>query len=241
MVIHGAIGRMDAKVAAYSKVIFLVGLGSSADLYSELLHNLHEQFPQAEFSIIEWWKHPDFGMGDLKVKLQNSNAILIGHSGGGMLALKAFAEWPGQVQRIIMLDSHIIHQISKLPSVDQMLTIMLAGDSPGVKQQIENAYASVKKDDTQFYQAFTYVVAWVNSDFERVAMNINKMPPHFVLHVGFTDSNYKTLGSAAMTTENELWGKYGMDVTCMPMNHFDLVDSSRAMALSRLISVWLYR
>ena len=230
---------MNAQGTTYSKVIFLVGLGASADLYAPLMQDFRAQWPQAQCSILEWWSKPDFGMSDLKLALQDSKTILIGHSAGGIMALNAFAQWPDQVQRIIMLDSHIIHNTNKLPSIAKMLEIMVSDGSPEIAKRIENAYAPLIQNDSQFQKAFSFVVQWVNADFETAATKIKSQPPHFVLHIGFTDGNYKMLGSRALPAQQEIWGKYGMDVKCMPMNHFDMIDAQRAEALAELIKGWL--
>lgn len=220
-----------------SNILFLVGIGANAEIYQPFLQELQHQYPHAKLQTLVWWQEQDLGMKSIHNLLQDKKTLLIGHSAGGVIALKTFQQWPQLVQKIVMLDSHIIHQTNKLPSIEKMLSVMLEGDTPATQKIVQQAYAQVVQDDTQFYQAFHALVQWVNSDFELVAARFNSMPK-FVLHVGFTDCNYKKYEADAMRTEQEVWGKFGIDVRCLPMNHFDLIEPAQARVINKLIADW---
>lgn len=220
-----------------SQILFLVGIGANAGLYAAFVEELRKAFPQANVSVLEWWQQPDFGMQSLQKALQDDKTFLIGHSAGGVVSLQALQRWPEAVERVVMLDSHQIHNTGKLPSIPKMLEIMLAMDVSEIRQQVEAAYAPVVLDDTQFYKAFTALVQWVNSDLEDVFLQIKKLG-HRVLHVGFTDGNYKKLDGSGVQMEKELWGKFGIDIQCLPMNHFDLIEGRQAVVVCDAIKKW---
>lgn len=222
---------------AVNNILFLVGIGAPTEIYQPLLQQLQQCYSLAKITSLNWWQQADFGRQDIETALQDRQTVLVGHSAGGVVALQAWQRWSQLVQKIVMLDSHIIYRASKLPSIDKMLSVMLEGDNETLKQIISQAYAPVKSNDTQFYSAFTTLVQWVNSDFELVAAKI-KQKPAFALHVGFTDTNYKKYNDDTIQQEQTIWGKYGVDVRCLPMNHFDLIESQHAREISKVIADW---
>ena len=66
------------------------------------------------------------------------------------------------------------------------------------------------------------------------------MPAHFALHVGFTDAKFQVFSADADNIEQELWGKYGMDIKVMHMHHFDFIAEEKANLLIQYILNWLH-
>src|SRR3990167_9228982 len=113
--------------------VFLVGLGAPASLYADYLDDLKKHLPHTKLFVLEWWSQDDFGMNALQSYIGNSDAILIGHSAGSVIALQAFAKWPALVKKIIMLDSHFLRTSNNLLIVSHMLDVMLSNDSSTLK------------------------------------------------------------------------------------------------------------
>src|SRR5437773_2368557 len=133
--------------AIIQRVIFLVGLGAPASLYANYLDDLKKRLPQTNIVALEWWNQADFGVNALQSEINNSEVMLIGHSGGSVLALQALATMPGLVKRIIMLDSHFLHTRNALPTVSRALDIMLSQSSSSVAKQVKNAYLPLINHD----------------------------------------------------------------------------------------------
>lgn len=214
-----------------TNVYFLVGLGATAALYQPFLSSLKAGLPDVTLHTIEWWKTAKYDI--------TNNAVLIGHSGGGVMALRMLDEAPQHIKRIIMLDSHQIHHVSTIPSVADLLAVTLRNSSSTIKTQVEKSYAPLLQDATAFHRAFSETVAWVNSRFTNIAQIIATMPPHSIYHIGFTDNHYIPYEENGKKIEEKLWGIHGIDIAAMPMNHFDLLAPTTAETLTKNIAAWL--
>jgi len=220
-------------------IVFLVGVGAPIELYNDLIESIREQIPHEAFHVLEWWNQDDFGKNELNRYLQNTSAILIGHSAGGSMAIQALADSPDVVRRVVMLDSHTLKGMKPLPSIEKFLDILLSRDSAEVIDKVRNAYASVVKDSRAFDRALEFLSEWVKNDLPEVCSIIKAMQDHMVLHMGFTNSQYQVLD---VEHENELkifWGQYNFDTQFLPMSHFDLIEPSRAKLVVHKISSWL--
>ena len=45
-------------------VVFIVGLGAPATLYSDYLDNLKNPLPQTKLLVLEWWNQDDYGISN---------------------------------------------------------------------------------------------------------------------------------------------------------------------------------
>ena len=169
-------------------IVFLAGLAAPVQLYSHLVENIRQQIPHGVFHVLEWWNQDDFGKKELNRYLQNTSAILIGHSSGGSMAIQALADSPDVVQRVVMLDSHTLIGMKPLPSIEKFLDIVLSPDSAEIIDKVRNAYAPVVKDSTAFDRAFEFLSQWMKNDLPKVGSAIKVMQGHTVLHMGFTNS-----------------------------------------------------
>lgn len=225
--------------AITKNTVFLVGLGAPTSLYADYLTNLKKNLPQTSIHVLEWWNQADFGIETLQSFMDNSEVTLIGHSGGSVIALQAFAKWPTLVKKIIMIDSHFLHTRHSLPTVSQMLDIMLSNDNLTIQNQVKDAYMPIINDDLIFNKAFQFAIDWVNDYFDEVCSTLNTLPPHSVLQIGLTNSSYQKMSIIDKKSLITLWGKYHVDVECLPINHFDLIDTKCAAAINQLIIDWL--
>lgn len=221
-------------------VVFIVGLGAPANLYTDYLDDLKKHLPQTKLLILEWWNQDDFGMHMLQSYIGNSDVILIGHSAGGVIALQALAKWPDLVKKIIMLDSHFLRTKNTLLSVSRMLDIMLSKDNIIIKNKVKNAYAPIIDDSVAFNKALDFAIEWVNVSFDQVCTRFNTMPAHSALHIGFTNSGYQILNAEDEKALLASWGKLNVDAKFIPMNHFDFIDKKYAAEVNQLIGGWLY-
>lgn len=220
-------------------VIFLVGLGAPASMYACYLDNLKSYLSLKACHVIEWWSQNDFGISELQSCMADSEAILIGHSAGGAVALHALEKWPNQVKKVIMLDSHFLRSADKLSSVSGMLEVMLQNDNVFLQDKVKNAYATVVKNDRVFRVALKYAIQWVNESFDQACMLTATMPAHSILFVGFTDSGYQSLDAEGVNKLSYYWDKFGVDVKFIPMGHFDLVDEQYADIINQSLAGWL--
>lgn len=221
-------------------VVFIVGVGAPANLYADYFDDLKKRLPHITLFVLEWWKEDDFGINTLKSYINNSDVILIGHSAGSVLALQALVNWPCLVKKIIMLDSHFLRARNSLPTVSHMLDIILSKSNPTIKNKVENAYAPLLKNDLAFNSALTFAIEWVNDNFDRVCHIVAKMQEHSALHIGFTNSVYQILDAEDEKALLALWGKFGVDVKCFPMTHFDLINNKHAAIINQFIASWLH-
>ncbi len=221
-------------------VIFIVGLGAPANLYKDYLEDLKARLPQTQIMVLEWWNQPDYGINKLHSYIGNSEVILIAHSAGGVIALQALEKWPGQVKKIMMLDSHFLHTRKALPTVKSILDIMLSHDSPAIRHNVKNAYAPIIDNDVVFNDAFKFAIDWVNNSFDAARDNLKNLPAHSALHIGFTNSSYQLIDDEDKKAAKELWGKSNVDTKFLPMNHFDLIDDKHAANINQSIITWLH-
>lgn len=220
-------------------IVFIVGLGAPASLYTEYLEDLKKRLPETQIMVLEWWNQADFGMNKLQRFIGNSEVVLLAHSAGGVIALQALAKWPEQIKKIIMLDSHFLHTRKELPTVKSILDIMLSHDSPAIRHNVKNAYAPIIDNDLVFNDAFKFAIDWVNNSFDQACDNLKMMPKHSALHIGFTNSSYQLLNGEDEKTALALWGKSNVDTEFLPMNHFDLIDANHAADINQKIVDWL--
>lgn len=221
------------------KIIFIVGLGAPACLYSDYLEDLKKQFPRAKVEVLEWWNQEDFGANRLQSCMDNSQTILIGHSAGGTIALQAFSKWPELVKKVIMLDSHFLRKGNALSNVSRALDSMISKANVTTQNRVKEAYAPILKNDIIFNKALTFAMKWVNEHFDRVCPLFNTMPVHSGLHVGFTNSSYDLLGEKDKKALLTSWEKFNVDVAFLPMGHFDLIDSKCATSVNQIIVDWI--
>lgn len=220
-------------------LIFIAGVGAPVDAYTHLIKRLQESIPHQSFHLLEWWSQDDFGEKALSKFVADGDAILVGHSSGGSMAIEALVQSPDKIKKVIMLDSHRLQSMSPFPPVEKMLEIMLGQDSPEIKRLVEQTYAPIILNSAVFLKAVNYLSQWVKNDFERVAAAIQKMPAHTVLHVGFTDNHYQILDATHEKEQEALWGKYNIDVECLPMTHFDLLSADKTDIIMKLLISWL--
>ena len=83
-------------------------MGAPVNLYNNLAQGFRRYFPNAKLHILAWWDLADFGSKVINDLLQNSQAILLAHSAGGIIALQALDKFPANVKKLIMLDTHVI-------------------------------------------------------------------------------------------------------------------------------------
>jgi pimeloyl-ACP methyl ester carboxylesterase len=175
-------------------VIFLVGLGAPASLYTDYINDLKKRLPyQPKLFVLEWWNECDFGINELKIYINNSEVILIGHSAGSVIALQTLAQWPHLVKKIIMLDSHFLRKPASLATVSRMLETILSNDSLTIQQKVKNAYLPILENDLIFNKALKFAIEWVNHSFDNACTMLNTLPAHSSLYIGFTNSRYKCL------------------------------------------------
>lgn len=220
-------------------IVFLVGLGAPIDLYSDLIKNIRELIPHEAFHVLQWWNQDDFGKNELNRYLKNTNAILIGHSAGGSIAIQALADAPDVVRRVVMFDSHTLKGIKPLPSIEKFLDILLSPGSAEVINKVRNAYLQLVKDSTAFDRALEFLSLWVKNNLPEVCSKIKAMQDHTVLHMGFTNSQYQVLDAEHENELKNFWGQYNIDTQFLPMSHFDLITPSRAKLIAQKISSWL--
>ena len=219
--------------------VFLVGLGAPASLYADYLDDLKKHLPHTKLFVLEWWSQDDFGMNALQSYIGNSDAILIGHSAGSVIALQAFAKWPALVKKIIMLDSHFLRTSNNLLIVSHMLDVMLSNDSSTIKNRVKSAYVPIIGNSLVFDKALKFAVDCVNLYFDQVCAMFNTMSAHSVLHIGFTNTDYQMLNGEDEKKLSGTWEKYNVDVRFLPMNHFDLIDAKYAGRINQLLEDWL--
>lgn len=221
------------------KLIFIVGLGAPASLYTNYLDSLKKHLPQSKLLVLEWWNQDDFGINALQSSIDNSEVMLIGHSAGSVLALQALSKWTDLVKKIIMLDSHFLRTKKTLHSVSRMLEIMLCNDNSSIKNRVKSAYAPIINNSLAFNKALEYAIEWVNTSFDQICNMLPTMPKHSALHIGFTNSGYQILDTADEKALLTLWEKFNVDIHFLPMNHFDLIDTKHAEIINQLIASWL--
>jgi pimeloyl-ACP methyl ester carboxylesterase len=234
-----AIEKEKAMKEVAPTVIFIVGLGAPASIYTAYLENLRSHLPQMELHILEWWKQTDFGVAGLQSTMEGKEVIVIGHSAGSVLALQAFSKGPGQIKKIIMLDSHFLRTQSALPGISQMLDLMLNQDDAATQNKVRAAYAQVVENDSSFKAALQFAVDWVNAYFDQVCPQLKAMPQSSVLYIGFTNPTYQKLNAENEEALLASWKKWGVDVEFFPSNHFDLIEVEQAAAINQLIADWL--
>jgi pimeloyl-ACP methyl ester carboxylesterase len=220
-------------------IVFLAGLGAPIQLYHPLLEIIREQIPHQAFHTMEWWNQNDYGKNEIQRYLQHSNAILIGHSSGGSMAIQALVDSPDKIQRVVMLDSHAPTATKPLPSIEKFLDTILSPDSTEIIAKVRNAYAPLVNDSTAFDRAFEYLSQWVKYDLPKVGSTIKSMQDHTVLHMGFTNSHYQVLDAKEEHELITLWGQYHFDTQFLPMSHFELIKPSHAKIVVEKISSWL--
>lgn len=221
------------------KVIFIVGLGTPADLYTDYLDDLKKQMPQIELLVLAWWNQDDFGINLLRSYIDDSHVILIAHSAGGVIAFQALAKWPELIKKIIMLDSHFLRTPHALSTVAHMLDTILSKDNKVIQDKVKNAYAPILHDDATFNKALKFAVNWVNEHFDPSCNLLKMMPAHSVLFIGFTNSNYQILNDKDKSVLLRIWNKFNVDVKFFLINHFDLIESKSANDINQLIVDWL--
>jgi len=220
-------------------VVFIVGLGAPASLYTDYLDDLKKVLPQKKLFILEWWSQDDFGINTLQSYIGNSDVMLIGHSAGGVIALQALAKWPDLVKKIVMLDSHFFRTRNALPAVSRMLDVMLCNDNLTIENRVKNAYAPILDNALTFNKALKFAVDWVGDNFDQVCAMVNSMSAHSALYIGFTNPGYQTLNMADKKVLLASWEKFSVDVRFIQMNHFDLIDVNYAANINQLIADWL--
>lgn len=220
-------------------IIFLAGLGAPIAIYNDFIQLLRDQIPHKTFHTLEWWQQQDFGSKELAGFLQDKHSILIGHSAGGSIALNALAHSPESIQRVIMLDSHTLKGMNKLPSIESFLAILLSQDSHEVIERVGEAYQLVVNDPAQFDRALLFVSAWVKDDLAQVFAKIESMDTHTVLHIASTDAHYKMLDEENKKEVMRFWSQHRIDAECIPMTHFDLIMPDHASSIVKAISRWL--
>lgn len=219
--------------------VFLVGIGAPASLYVDYLDDLKAHLPETNVLILEWWKQDDFGINALQSYIGKSEMMLIGHSAGSVIALQALAKWPASVKKIVMLDSHFQRSRNALPTVSGMLEIMLSCDPTELQDRVKSAYAPILKDDLVFNRALEFAIEWVNDSFDQACTLLSAMPAHSALQIGFTNLAYQMLSPEDEKVLFALWEKFSVDVECLPMNHFDLIDERSASSINQVIAGWL--
>lgn len=222
-----------------SNIIFIVGLGAPASLYKNYLDDLQKRMPQATISVLEWWNQKDYGISKLKSYIGNSEAILIAHSAGGVIALQALEKWSQQIKKIIMLDSHFLHTRKALPTVKGILDVMLSHDTHSIRHLVKNAYAPIIDNDVVFNDAFAYAIEWVNNNFDNACATLKTLSDNSVMYIGFTNSSYEIINEDDKKSTLELWEKSNVEAKFLPMNHFDLIDNKHAANINQLIVDWL--
>lgn len=220
-------------------LIFIVGVGAPANLYSDYLEDLKKRLPQKNLKVIEWWNQADFGITALDASIENADAILVCHSGGGTLGLQAIAKWPNNIKKIIMLDSQFLHKRPPLLTVSQILDVMLSQDDSTIKNKVKAAYAPIIDDDLIFNKSLNFAIAWVNKQFDSACLKLNTMAAHTALFMGFTNSGYQALSGEEKNTLLAFWKRFGVDVKFLPINHFDLIDKKHAVTINQMIVSWL--
>ncbi len=219
-------------------IVFLVGLGAPNELYNDLIKNIKEHIPHDIFHVLEWWNQDDFGKKALNQYLENTNALLIGHSAGGSIAIQALADSPDVVRQVVMLDSHTLKGIKQLPSIEKFLDILLSHDDEEIINQVRNAYAPLIKDSSAFDRTLEFLSEWVKNDLTTVCTSIKAMSDHRVLHMGFTNSQYEVLDAEHENELKNFWGQYHFDTEFLPMSHFDLIKPRFAKMIVQKISEW---
>jgi pimeloyl-ACP methyl ester carboxylesterase len=219
--------------------VFLVGIGAPASLYIDYFDDLKAHLPETNVFVLEWWKQDDFGISALQSYLGKAEMMLIGHSAGSVIALQALAKWPASVKKIIMLDSHFQRSRNALPTVNGMLEIMLSQDPTELQDRVKNAYAPILENDLVFNRALEFAIKWVNDSFDQACTMLDAMPAHSALQIGFTNLAYQMLNAEDEKTLFAFWEEFGVDVECLPMNHFDLIDEQSAASINQVIAGWL--
>jgi pimeloyl-ACP methyl ester carboxylesterase len=220
-------------------VIFIVGLGAPASLYSDYLSDLKKQLSQIKIFVLEWWNQDDFGFSELRSYIGNSSVTLVCHSAGGSIGLQAFAKWPNLVKKMIMLDSHFLRSKTTLLTVNRMLDIILNNDHVIINNKVKSAYAPIVDNSLFFNKALNFAVEWVNTSFDQTCALFNMMPDHSGLFIGFSNTHYQMLNAEDKKALYEIWEKFNVDVKFLPMNHFDLIDVKYAIMINQLIADWL--
>jgi pimeloyl-ACP methyl ester carboxylesterase len=220
-------------------IIFFVGLGAPANLYTHYLNDLRKRLPQTQLQVFKWWNQQDFDINILKSYIENTNVTFIGHSGGSVVSLKALMKWPHLIEKIIMLDSHFLKSRDSLPSVSDTLEIMLKHDNSIIQEHVKNAYKPVIENPANFNNAFQSAITWVNTWFNEACELLSTLPAHSALHIGFTNSRYEKLNIEDKKTLEVFWNKYHVDVKTFLINHFDLIDVKEAAAINQCIVEWL--
>jgi pimeloyl-ACP methyl ester carboxylesterase len=220
-------------------IIFLVGLGAPANLYDDYLDDLRKKLPQTKLFVLEWWSQNDFGLRILQSYIGDSELILIGHSGGSVIALQALEKWPNSIKKIVMLDSHFLRTHQSLPTVARMLDIILINNKLSIQNKIRAAYAPLLINDVAFTKALNYAIQWVNERFDMTCHSLNTLPSHSVLFIGFTNSSYQILNNEEINALSVQWKKINVDVNFFAINHFDLIENKNASVINQVIATWL--
>jgi hypothetical protein len=158
-----------------------------------------------------------------------------------VVALQALKRWPEAIKKIIMLDSHFLRTRNTLPTVERMLDIMFSEGDTALHHRVREAYEPLIENDALFNKALKFAIEWVNNYLDEACVLLKERTPHFTLLLGFTNSSYEKLKTEEEQALRASWEKFNVDVKCLPMNHFGLIDAAQGALINQWILTWLIR
>ena len=232
---------MDIK----TQIIFLPGLGAPSSLYKNLLYLLASKF---EVKYFDWWKLGDnidlvikkINNAAKKVNSKQGKTLLVAHSGGASICLRAATIDPMIFSKIVLLDSHPGGiQFTVCPTLKSLLNELLKQPmdiNSKYGKIVADAYS--KSDEKAICSSLRNVIKWYQTtDIKSVITNLKNNNISIINVISTEKSTYEMIKKPEESESVKIWKNSGAEIIFLPNSaHFFPITPEGAIFAYQIIA-----